>query len=291
MKSILIRHIKSSKESIFSESFNIRDLRDLFDGKDIIQELHKHDFYYILALNKGAGNHEIDFTTYEIVNHSVFFMRPDQVHQLTLKEGSTGYILQFKTDMYFPQNKETKDILRKASNKDFSQLDGNRFKRLLTILTYIFEEYTSKTEGYQAIIKANLGLFFLELFRHHQNTKNTTNNINQYYQERLEEFLDLIETNVSSHKHASQYATLLNLSAYRLNAITKITIGKTSTDLINEYTILEIKRWLLATSNQVKQIAYNLGFEDVSYFSRFFKKHTGYTPEVFRNNFKKVLSN
>jgi AraC-like DNA-binding protein len=80
----------------------------------------------------------------------------------------------------------------------------------------------------------------------------------------------------------SFYADLLNLSSYQLNAITKATLGKTCSELINEFIILEAKRTLLATSNQVNQIAYHLGYEDVSYFIRFFKKHTGYSPEAFR---------
>jgi AraC family transcriptional activator of pobA len=50
--------------------------------------------------------------------------------------------------------------------------------------------------------------------------------------------------------------------------------------------ILEAKRCLLATSNQVNQTAYRLGYEDVSYFIRFFKKQTGYSPEAFRNSFR-----
>jgi YesN/AraC family two-component response regulator len=77
---------------------------------------------------------------------------------------------------------------------------------------------------------------------------------------------------------------MMKLSPYQLNAITKATIGKTTSDLINEHLVLEAKKHLLATTNQVKDIAFQLGFEDVSYFIRFFKKHTGYSPEVFRHN-------
>ncbi|MNX81047.1 HTH-type transcriptional regulator ChbR [compost metagenome] len=63
-------------------------------------------------------------------------------------------------------------------------------------------------------------------------------------------------------------------------------MDKTPSELINEHLLLESKRQLLATSNQVNQIAYNLGYEDVSYFIRFFKKHIGLSPEAFRHNFK-----
>ncbi|MBK6938533.1 MAG: AraC family transcriptional regulator [Chitinophagaceae bacterium] len=84
----------------------------------------------------------------------------------------------------------------------------------------------------------------------------------------------------------SEYASLLNLSPYQLNAIAKQSAGKTVSELINEQIILETKRYLLATSGQVKDIADHLGYEDVSYFIRFFKKQTGYSPEAFRKNFK-----
>ena len=79
---------------------------------------------------------------------------------------------------------------------------------------------------------------------------------------------------------------LLRLSSYQLNAITKASVGKTVSDLINEQIILEAKRYLLATPYQIKDVADHLGYEDVSYFIRFFKKHTGNSPEAFRKNFK-----
>jgi AraC-like DNA-binding protein len=78
---------------------------------------------------------------------------------------------------------------------------------------------------------------------------------------------------------------MLHLSPYQLNAITKSMLGKTCSELIHEYIILGSKRQLLATSNQVSQIAYQLGYEDVSYFTRFFRKHTGLSPEAFRHHF------
>jgi AraC-like DNA-binding protein len=87
-------------------------------------------------------------------------------------------------------------------------------------------------------------------------------------------------------KNVSHYADLLSLSPYQLNAITKASVGKTASDLITEQIILEAKRYLLATPNQIKDVADHLGYEDVSYFIRFFKKHTGHSPDAFRRNFK-----
>lgn len=285
MKKIPIRYINATrKEPVFLESFSIRDVRELLAGKDMVQELHRHDFFYILALKKGTGNHEIDFTSYKVGDNAVFFMSPGQVHQLVLKSGSTGYLVQFKTDFYYPHDKSLNQFLRKASNANFYQHNANGFKKLLSILTYIFREYSNKQENYQEVIKANLGILFIELIR--QTSKSGSNNAVPYSQERLEEFLGLLETHIADQKQVSEYAVMLNLTPYQLNAITKATLGKTSSQIINEYIILESKRYLLATSNQVNQIANHLGYEDVSYFIRFFKKQTGYSPELFRHNFR-----
>ncbi len=287
MKNIPIRHIHTTqKEPGLSGSFSIRAIEDLLAGKNMVEELHRHDYFYVLALKKGAGSHEIDFTSYEVCNSSVFFMRPGHVHQLTLKAGSKGYLMQFKADFYYPNDKVSGQLLRKASNKNLCQLDAKRFKKLLAILTYMFQEFTDKQEGYEEVVKANLGIFLIELVRHRQNREKALNVISPYIQERLEVFLELLELHISKHKQVSQYADMMHLSTYQLNAITKATLGKTCSELINESIILESKRYLLGTSNQVTQIAYHLGYEDVSYFIRFFKTHTGYTPEVFRHNFK-----
>ncbi|MBI1939671.1 MAG: helix-turn-helix domain-containing protein [Ignavibacteriales bacterium] len=285
MEKIPIRYINNTPtEPSLSGSFNIRSLRDLLNGKDMVQELHGHDYFFILALKEGTGDHEIDFTQYEVCGNSIFFLRPGQVHRLMLKVGTTGYLIRFRIDFYYPRDKVSNQLLRKAAKVNLYQPDADRFQKLLSNLTYIFNEYTDKQDGYLEVIKANLGIFFIELVR--QQSRSFSNNVNPYMQERLEEFLQLLETHISDQKQVTQYAAMLNLSTYQLNAITKATLGKTCSERINEQIILESKRYLLATSNQVNQIAYHMGYEDVSYFIRFFKKQTGYSPEAFRNNFK-----
>lgn len=79
---------------------------------------------------------------------------------------------------------------------------------------------------------------------------------------------------------------MLSITPYQLNAITKALLHKTGSELINEHIILEAKRMLIGTANQVNQIANMLGYDDPSYFIRYFKKQTGLTPEAFRQNFK-----
>ncbi len=285
MKKIPIRQISSSDREQATASFTIRKVEDLLAGKDLFHDLHRHDFFFMLALQNGKGIHEIDFTNYDISDNAVFFLRPGQVHQLQLKAGSTGYLMEFNNEFYHPTDKVFAQRLRKASNRNFCQLEINRFEKLYSVLTYIYQEHNDKQEGSQDIIKSNLGIFFIELVRQSQDPANASANITPYTQERFEEFSALLDKHITNSKQVSQYTALMNLSPYQLNEITRSAVGKTASELINEHIILEAKRYLLATPNQIKDIADLIGYEDVSYFIRFFKKHTGQSPEAFRHNF------
>lgn len=287
MKDIPVRQIKlGPKEQLIPENFTIRELDKLLDGKDMVQELHRHDFFLIMVLEKGAGDHEIDFIPYTLCDHAVFLMRPGQVHKHTIKAGSQGYLIQFKPDFYPSSDTQTRLFFRRCFHQNFFQLEVHRIQKLLAISRAIFEEEKERQEGYPEIIKANLGILMIELSRENAHLKDSKDHDKLYSQEILEEFLALLDTHISEHKQVSEYAEMLNLSTYQLNAITKATLGKTCSDLIKEHRVLEAKRYLLATPSQIKEIAYQLGFEDISYFIRFFKKQTGLSPEAFRHNFK-----
>lgn len=286
MKTIPIRSIQpqESKANLL-EGFKIRSVEEVLDGKDMSQDLHRHDFYFILAVCKGSGIHTIDFVEYPIKTNAIFLMRPGQVHKLQLKAGSEGYLLEFSKDFQF-LSKTGNELLRKATHRNYCPLDKMGTGALCAILQTMLEEFHTKLEGFENVIKANLEVFFIQYLRYRQRDQKTDNNkANHYQQEKLQEFLDLLEANIHTEKHATAYADMVNLSPFQLNSITKNLLGKTVADLIEDQILLEAKRHLLATSNQVNQIAFQLGYEDVSYFIRFFKKLTGHTPEAFRKNF------
>lgn len=287
MKKIPIRQLGSAQQGLSSsERFKIRRIEDIVGEMDLVHNLHRHDFFFILAVQNGIGHHEIDFTPYQVQNHSVFILRPGQVHQLELKVGCTGFLLEFNTEFYSPKDKVASQRLRKASNKNYCALELHRFDKLYAVLNSMFQEFRERQEGYQDIIKACLDIFFIEFVRQSPYPKGESKVNNPYTQERFEEFLALLEKHLATHKQVSQYTDLMNLSPYQLNEITKSSVGKTASELINEHIVLEAKRYLLATPNQVKDIADLLGYEDFSYFIRFFKKQTGHSPEAFRQNFK-----
>jgi AraC family transcriptional activator of pobA len=286
VENIPIRYIKGQSEPQLSSSYSIRDIAPLLEHNDMVQNLHRHDFFYILIIKKGAGEHEIDFTHYHINDHTVFIMRPGQVHYLNLKAKSTGFLIQFKTDFLYTHNSASQNHLTKLIQFNTYQLEPDGFSKIETIVLEALKEYTEKEKGYQEVLKANLSIFLIELLRQRQEKAIPPVVNTPYAQEKLVGFLELVETNITTKKQVSQYTNMLHLSSYQLNAITKSLLNKTPSEILNEYIILEAKRQLLATSNQVSQIAYNLGYEDASYFTRFFKKHTSLSPEAFRQNSK-----
>lgn len=306
-------------------------VEDRFSGKDMVQPLHRHSFYYVLALKEAAGEHHIDFTPYKITDNSIFLVRPGQVHELTFEKPSTGYLLQFAEDFYPAMKRSPGQLFRIFGQGNFCALDAERSKKLFSILALMLQEYNAREERYLEVIRAGLEIFFIELSRQcslppaptpgsgapstlrtgdpstpgtgapstlrtgapstpgadppSKNSAASPSTPGGHTQERLEALLALIERHIATHKEVAWYAAKLRLTPYQLNAATKTALGKTCSKLIDDHVVLEAKRHLLATSNQVKQIADGLGYEDVSYFIRFFRKHTGYSPESFRQRF------
>lgn len=279
MPKIPVRHIK---EPGFTGGFTIRRIADLLNGEDLQQEVHRHDFYLLLLIEKGKGSHAIDFVPYPVTDNSLFFLRPGQVHELALKAACSGYLIEFSPAFYTTAAAGAA-VFRKVSHKNHCKLQAKRFQRIYALAEQLMEEYEERDENYLQAIKARLDLLFIELLRQSKNPHVVKSDKATYAQEKLEAFTELLERNFTTHKKPADYAALLHLSNYQLNALTREAINKSSSEVITDYLLLEAKRQLLATSNQVNQIAYDMGFQDPSYFIRFFKKHTGLSPQEFRS--------
>ncbi len=286
MKSIPIRTIQSTQiEPDPSKSFSIKKVGGLQEYQDRIQELHRHDFFYLLSLEKGDGTHSIDFKEYKVTDNSIYFMRPGQVHEHTLNAGSTGFLMAFQPGFYpYLKDPEHKKGLRQASQTNYYKFSIDDFHFLKSILVNIFIEFEKQTKHYEEVIRSFLNILFTSINRIGNSEKLGTGY--SLFSKRLEVLFELIEKDISIAKKVSYYANKMNLSIYQLNTVTQKLLGKNASELIAKYIVLESKRRLLTTDDKIKEVAFQLGFEDASYFIRFFKKHTGTTPNVFRNNFK-----
>lgn len=94
---------------------------------------------------------------------------------------------------------------------------------------------------------------------------------------------DLLIENIDYNRDIDFYSKKLDITPNHLNKSVKAATGKTAISLLNEISILKAKMLLRNTNKSIGEIAFELGIEDQSYFSRFFKKATGLTPLQYRN--------
>ncbi|TNF41496.1 MAG: helix-turn-helix domain-containing protein, partial [Bacteroidetes bacterium] len=100
------------------------------------------------------------------------------------------------------------------------------------------------------------------------------------------QFNQLVDKYHAQIHHVKEYAELMGESPVQLNRAIKSVSGKTASDLIIERLILEAKRLLLFSDLSNKEVAYKLNYDDPSYFTRIFRRKTGYTPTEFRSKMK-----
>lgn len=94
--------------------------------------------------------------------------------------------------------------------------------------------------------------------------------------------VDLIEQHYTTNKHCDFYSQALSITNKRINEIVKADKGKTVTQLIHDRIILEANRELIFSTKTIKTIAFELGFEDPAYFSRFYRGQMNESPAEFR---------
>mgnify|MGYP000927934086 CR=1 FL=1 len=214
----------------------------------------------------------------------IYLIPPYRVHQLN-KAGKRGVLLSFKRDFLDEDVKEFLLDVFKIFNiqGEFSclQLDAETASQLAKVYAMMEEEY--ERDGTSLVIlKALLKVFLLQLVRIKEQ-EFTVQDINQ---KRVYEFMVLLEMNYQLVRNTDFYAGRLGISSKRLNQILKEKLDKTGMQLIHDRIVLEAKRQIIHSESTIKEIAYDLGFKDRPYFSRFFKQHTGQSPEQFQKEAK-----
>ena len=118
-------------------------------------------------------------------------------------------------------------------------------------------------------------------------TKESRKHQNNFNSLLLRNFQKLIDQHFKEKKLTKDYASMLYVTPNHLNALSKDVTGRPAGELIRDRILLEAKRLLVNAEMNVSQIADELDFDDNSYFSKFFKKYVGVTPDVFRKQFIK----
>jgi AraC-like DNA-binding protein len=248
-----------------------------------VQEPHAHDFYLLLYITHGHGSHTIDLISYDLRPGSLFFLVPGQVHSWSLSSDTRGFILFFEETFYLQQY----PAARLAEYPFFNPINAPVVysvpaeNGLLPLLERIYQENTAAQPAPNSDLVVGAYLFlYLELASRwypHDSPSQPA-----YGQQHVREFGRLLNQHFRAEKTVGYYAERLSLTANHLNAICRRLLNKTASDLIHERVVTEAQRQLKHSAQSVAQVADALGFEDASYFARYFKKYVGQTPEAFR---------
>ncbi len=248
---------------------------------------HRHSFYHMVLFTSGRGTHTVDFNRYEVQPFQVYCMTPGQVHSWHFTTVITGYVINF-SDHFFrdfllnPYYLERFPFFSGMGDHSVFQLPGILHKKI----TGLMEELLIETaEGEPDRIRVLLLELFLLMSRDVAGKKNQA--IPEQKKVLLQHLRRLIDANYKLMRLPKEYADLLYITPNHLNALCQDLLGVTAGELIRNRVLLEAKRLLTNVNMTVAEIAYELNFQDNSYFNRFFKKYEGITPDTFRNRFLK----
>lgn len=198
-------------------------------------------------------------------------------------EGREGYMIAFKREYLEEDAKEFAldvfNLFNIQGQYTSFRLDDDVVETLQYLRIVMEKEYKNPMGSY-LVLKSLLKAFLLNLIRAGQHYF-----LNQdIHQKRVYQFIMLMDAHYRTERRAEFYASKMRISEKRINQILKEKMNKTLTQLLHERIIVEAERMLISGELTIKEIAFSLNFEDPAYFSRFYKKQTGHTPEEFKKH-------
>ena len=246
---------------------------------------HRHSFYHMVFFTEGTGNHTIDFNHFQVHPYQIYFMVPGQVHSWNFEGKVDGYVINFSNGFF------KSFLLRPDYIDSFSFLTGDTQRSVINLpdqirdsIIALFENLVSQSQSGFGLGADMIRVLLLQIFiqieqgRFHYDHENLMMQNNVL----LRNFRKLIDRNFLKLKLPGEYAELLYISPNHLNALCKEHLGMQAGELVRERVLLEAKRLLVNMDVSISEIAYKLNFNDNSYFTKFFKKEVGMTPDAFR---------
>lgn len=288
-----IPHISFNAKSIDNFGFDIVPLDKIKKNKDLHQNHHPElphqlKFYNLIYFTEGVGRHFIDFNWYPVKQNTLVYLTKDQVNAFDFSTNLNGFCLVF-TEAYLVEC-----FLRLSNDFVFRLFNPQLFSPILEIplksdfniyFNLLKKEYNNPNLNNQKTIINSL---FIILISKAENIKQlqtfnikNSNKINVF-----QKYTSLIEHRLTNSRSADFYAKELAITYKHLNTICKELVNKTAKNIIDDLVVLEAKRNLINSNIKSNELAYKLGFEDPTNFTKYFKKHTGLTPNKFIQSFK-----
>ena len=261
-----------------------------FNDSNNFNHIQRLNYHSLILITDGTAKLKADFSEYCIKKNSLLCFSPYQPFMLTDAQGIKGISINFHSD-FFCIYKHHQEIacngvlFNNVYHPPYILLMENDLHFFFTLIAQMKTEMQSLALAQHELLISYLKIFLINAIRiklaQHSKAQSKLEPGTEPFI--LQNLRDAIEEHYKTKHSARDYANLLNIPAYTLAKISKTYFNKTLTDLISERIIIEAKRELYLTSKTVKQIAYELGFNDEYYFSRFFKKNSNISPKLYRN--------
>lgn len=258
-------------------------LQDISDDS-IFSNYQRYDFYQLIWFTKVGGNNTyfLDFKEYELKEDQIILVFPGQIDRLDV-EGKEGWLFAIHNDIMFDMTQHlNSDFLNGYFSNVIISLNEEIKEVLQKMMELMLLEYNSRNRV--ILMQSYMEAFLFHLNSFFENTdvfKNLKDNITDPL---VADLMRLIDKNFIRQKETDFYGRALGVSNRRVNEICKKGSGKTIKQHLQERLILEIKKEIKLRKKSLKEIAFDLGFSEPAYFTRFFKEHTSLTPKEFRDS-------
>jgi len=284
MKKNITIHKIQNRTDIGLEVGRISDngVREMIEGLDV----HRDDNYIFLFLEKGTGSAVIDFVNLELPMEHIFYIAPGQVHHHIRTNGAEASFVSVAAD-------QVPKIYREVFERNLliqqpCKLDADELKQCRSMTSLLYDQFRKRKDApfYHQLMQSLLNSYLCLFAGIYAAAGGDTKRASRPFQI-TREFKQLLAEKIKEERSPSYYAGQLYISEVYLNEAVKSITGFNVTYWLMNEVMLEAKRLLLYSQGNVKEIASQLGYEDHAYFSRLFKKQTGFTPSQFRDNYLK----
>jgi AraC-like DNA-binding protein len=260
-----------------------------FEGNGYFDHVQRNNYYSLIFVNQGSGMVKADFASYELQQHTVFSFSPYQPFMFNANDDLKGIAVHFHPD-FFRIHKHQNEVacngvlFNNIYDPPFVIINAAEEQQINNIIEQLKNEIQNAILAQYELLLSHLKILLIHLSRIKikQRPEACADIADSEQPFILQTLKEAIEQNFRTKHSAGDYASLLHISSKALARITKGYFNKTLTDLISERIIIEAKRELYLTSKTIKEIAYELGYDDEYYFSRFFKINTDVSPQRYR---------
>lgn len=249
---------------------------------------HVHEFYQIIWFRHGQGTHRVDFVNHPITDNTIFFIAPGQIHAFDGNENFDGVIILFNASFLVDEESSESIFLKYNVFNAYDTLPyytvaEDEATQLMQLVDEMKREYSMKgTFAHKDYMQYLVRLFLIKVQRCGERSATPALSIASVANRTFVRFRQLLEQNFHRLHTVQEYADLLNISSRTLTKYVSQSTYHSPLQIINDRIALEAKRQLQHTSMSIKEIGYQLGFDDPSYFVKFFKRLTGSMPSDFR---------